>query len=914
MIASVAVLAAILGVVSAPAASQSSGTVDWIDISYQKFVLPNGLTLIVHEDHKAPIIAFNVWYHVGSKNENPGKTGFAHLFEHLMFNGSENYNDDYFKPLQKIGATDLNATTSQDRTNYFETVPTSALDLVLWMESDRMGHLKGAINQAKLDEQRGVVFNEIRQGLNEPFGIPEELIIKGTYPPEHPYSWPVGGSIDDLNNAKLEDVHKWFETYYGPNNAVISLAGDIDPKTALEKITKYFGDIPPSPPITKHKVWIAKRGSVHRETVQDRVSQSRIYKIWNIPQWGSEEGNLLSLAGLILSSGETSRLHKRLVCDDQIATSIMAYAQLNEIGGTFTIMADAKQDVPLEKVEKALDEELVRFITVGPTVQELDRVKATLHANFIRRIERIGGFGGKSDILAMSEVYSGSPDAYKVNLKYADQATVESIKSTAAKWLSDGVYILEVHPYPHLVVQKGGVDRKTMPAVGPAPEANFPSLQRATLSNGLKIVLAERHSIPVVQLRLLIDAGFAADQFGFSGTSMLTMSMLAKGTARRTSFQISEELALLGAKLDAGSNLDVSFVSLVTLKEKIDQALDIYSDVILNPLFPELDFRRQQNLQIADIRREKDSPFKDVFRIFPPLLYGKKHAYSVPFTGTGYEETVANITRDDLIRYHKTWFKADHATLIIVGDVTLAEILPKLEKTFKGWEGGKTPDKNIASVSLPGTQRIYLIDKPEAHQSLVFAGLLSPSSSNPETIAIETMNLILGEDFISRINMKIREEKRWSYGANSKIFEARGQRPFTIMAPVQSDKTKETLLEINKELEGVLGQKPITENEYRNALSARILSLPGRWETMTAVMDSIADIVQYGLPEDIYQKYSSRIRNLSVSDLNRAAKTAIHPESITWIIIGDLAKIEPKIRELGYKDIYVIDEDGDFIR
>ncbi len=321
-----AVAALVIGLVVLAAPFLAAQTAK-IDIPYQKFTLDNGLTLIVHEDHKAPIVAFNVWYHVGSKNEVAGKTGFAHLFEHLMFNGSENYDDDYFKPMQKIGATDLNGTTNEDRTNYFENVPVSALDLVLWMESDRMGHLKGAISQAKLDEQRGVVQNELRQYANEPYSVTEDLILKGTYPPEHPYSWSVGGSIEDLNNAKLEDVHKWFSTYYGPNNAVVVVAGDIDAKTALEKVKKYFGDIPPSPPVARHSAWVAKRTGSHRQSVQDRVSQARLYKVWNIPGWGTECADKLDLVSSILADGKTSRLYKRLVYDDQLATSVSAYYQ-----------------------------------------------------------------------------------------------------------------------------------------------------------------------------------------------------------------------------------------------------------------------------------------------------------------------------------------------------------------------------------------------------------------------------------------------------------------------------------------------------------------------------------------------------------------------------------------------------------
>ena len=885
-----------------------------VDIPFQKFVLDNGLTLIVHEDHKAPIVAFNVWYHVGSKNEKPGKTGFAHLFEHLMFNGSENYNDDYFKPMQKVGATDLNGTTNEDRTNYFENVPVSALDLVLWMESDRMGHLKGAITQAKLDEQRGVVQNELRQGYNEPFGITEDLIVKGTYPPGHPYSWSVGGSIDDLNSGKLDDFQQWFTTYYGPNNAVIAIAGDIDAKTALDKVKKYFGDIPPSPPIARPTAWVAKMTGTHRESVQDRVAQARIYKFWNVPGWGTACADKLDLVSSILADGKTSRLYKRLVYDDQIASSVGAYINAREIAGQFAIQADAKPGVELAKLETAIDEELAKFLKDGPTAAELDRVKARRAADFIEGVERIGGFGGKSDLLASSMVYGGSPDAYKNTLKHIEDATVEALKESANHWLSDGVYVLEVHPYPALKAGPSAIDRKTMPAVGPAPQVTFPAVQRAVLSNGLKIMLAERHAIPVMHLSLMIDAGYASDQGVLPGTAALAMAMLDEGTAKRTSLQISDELAMLGASIGAGSNLDTSSVSLIALKDKLDPALDIYADVILNPAFPEADFQRLQKLQIARIDQEKASPFGMALRVFPKLIYGAGHPYAIPFTGSGYADTVAKLTRADLVKFHQTWFKPAGATLVVVGDVTMTEIKPKLEKLFQGWTGGKAPVKKITAVPLAAKSVIYIMDKPDAPQSMVVCGHPAPSSADPDNVAITTMNMILGGDFVSRINMNIREDKHWSYGAQSAIVGARGQRPFLVLAPVQSDKTKETMVEIKGELEGILGKKPITSDEYANAKNNIVLGLPGQWETMGAVLGSLEEIVEYGLPDDYYQKYPGLVQKLTIADLSKAAAKTVHPESLTWIIVGDRAKIEPKIKELGYKDVFVIDADGNVIK
>ncbi len=500
-----------------------------VEIPYKKFVLKNGLTLLVNEDHKAPIVAVNVWYHVGSKNEKPGKTGFAHLYEHLMFNGSEHFNDDYFKALEKVGATDLNGTTSEDRTNYFQDAPKDAFEFLLWMESDRMGHMTAAIDQAKLDEQRGVVQNEKRQYENQPYGIAEELITKGTYPPGHPYSWTVIGSMEDLNAASLEDVKEWFKTHYGAANATLVVSGDIDAQTAYEKVEKYFGAIPSGPPTTRQETWIAKRTGSHRQIAQDRVPQSRLYKIWNIPQYGTKTGDHLNLVSDVMASGKTSRLYKRLVYDDQIATSVSAYVDLSEIGGRFYIVATARPGASLAKMEKAIDEELARFLSKGPTSDELQRIKTQHIANFIRGVERIGGFGGKSDILAINQVFTGNAEHWKVMLTNIVEATAADLRNAAREWLSDGVYALEIHPFPQYETAKQDVDRSKVPFPSIKPEVKFPAMHRATLSNGLKILLAERHGNPQVDINLLVDAGFAADQFGSAGDSEVGHEHVGRG-------------------------------------------------------------------------------------------------------------------------------------------------------------------------------------------------------------------------------------------------------------------------------------------------------------------------------------------------------------------------------------------------
>ncbi|HLZ14339.1 MAG TPA: pitrilysin family protein [Candidatus Acidoferrum sp.] len=897
-----AVAFVLLAAVAAPAQE--------VDIPYQKFVLDNGLTVLVHEDHKAPIVAVNTWYHVGSKNEKPGKTGFAHLFEHLMFGGSEHSKDRYIDTMERIGATDLNGTTNGDRTNYFENVPTSALDLTLWLESDRMGHLLGSFDEKTLTLQRGVVQNEKRQGENQPYGVTRQLITQNTYPAGHPYSWTTIGEMADLDAASMNDVKEWFRTYYGPSNVVLVLAGDIDLKTAKEKVQKYYGDIPPGPPVNHQAVWIAKLSGTHRQTVQDRVPQARIYKIWNVPQFGSAEGDYLDLVSDILSSGKSSRFYKRLVYDDQIATDANAFVNLAEIGGQFRVQATARPGQDLKQVEKELDEELARFLKDGPTEDELARVKSQYEANFIRGIERIGGFGGKSDRLAQGQVFVGNADAYKTQLKRVHEATAEDLKAAANKWLSDGVYVLEVTPFPDFKAEANGADRSKMPTPGAPPELKLPKLQRSTLSNGLKVILAERHEVPLVNFTLAFDAGYAADQLASPGTSSMAMALLTGGTKTMNALQISDREELLGAQISAGSNLDLSTVHLSSLKSKLDDSLALYADVVLNPSFPQSDFDRQQKQTLAGIKREENSPVAAALRVMPGLLYGADHAYGNPLTGSGTSASVAKMTRDDLVKFHDAWFKPNNATLIIVGDTTLGEVTPKLEKLFAGWKSGNVPKKTVKTVNLPAKSTVYLIDKPGAQQSVIVAGVIAPPQGNPKEIAIEAMNDGLGGNFGARLNMNLREDKHWSYGASMRFWDARGQRPYLALAPVQTDKTKESLVEMNKEFHDVVGSRPLSQEELEKVQANETLSLPGSRETQNAVGGSIVDLVQFGLPDDYYETYAGKVRALKTTDLADAAHQVVHPDQLTWVIVGDRAKIEAGVKELNLGELKYLGADG----
>jgi zinc protease len=885
-----------------------------IDIPYKKFVLDNGLTLVVHEDHKAPIVAFNVWYHVGSKNEPQGKNGFAHLFEHLMFTGSENNRDKFDVMIESIGGTDANGTTNNDRTNYFEDVPTSGLDKILWAESDRMGYLLGSVDSSRLEEQRGVVENEKRQDENQPYAIADELTAHATFPAGHPYSWTVIGEKKDLDSASLSDVKEWFRSYYGPNNVTVVIAGDVNTDTVYEKVKKYFGAIPACPPIAKQSAWVAKMTGIHYQTAQDRVPQIRILKTWNTPQWGTADDAYLNLLSDILTDGKTSRLYKRLVYDDQLSNNIYSYVDDREIASQFTIGCDVKPEYSKGKIDSTINQELQKVLTQGVTVAELERAKTNYFSSFVKGMERIGGFGGTSDILAQSQSFGGSPDYYKKIQEWIKNATPDDIKKAAVEWLSDGEYVLNIVPYGNYSVGDSIANRKQQPPLGAPAIVKFPDVKQFTLSNGLKVALVERNSVPVLDMSLMVDAGYAADQFGKPGLSSLTMSMMQEGTKTRTALQLSDDLANLGASLYTYSDLDNSYIYMSVLKPNLDESLNLFTDVLFNPSFPEKNFERVQKEQLLNIKQEQSQPFAMGLRILPRLLYGEGHAYSNSFTGSGTEASVKAITRDDLVKFHDTWFTPNNAILVVVGDIKADELKTKLENSFGSWKKQNVPEKNLKDVAIAAQPSVYVIDKPGALQSIIFAAEISPSAKDPDYEKIQMMNRILGGEFTSRINMNLREDKHWAYGAGSVNVDTKGPGFFVAYAPVQTDKTKESMVEIQKELTQYVGDKPATEAEFGKVQKNAVMQLPGRWETNDAVLSTLQNTIEYERGLDYLNNYPTMLQQMTLTDIQNAATKVVKPKNLTWVIVGDKSKIEAGIKELNLGTIKYIDTEGNEVK
>lgn len=883
-----------------------------MDIPYEEFTLDNGLRVIVHTDRKAPIVAVNVWYHVGSKNEPEGRSGFAHLFEHLMFQGSENYDDEYFKPFEQVGATGQNGTTSFDRTNYFQNVPTTALDMALWMESDRMGHFLGAITQERLDEQRDVVKNEKRQRYGQPYGQAWERLFEASFPQGHPYSWMPIGSMEDLDAATLDDVKDWFQTWYGPNNAVLVLAGDIDVPTAKEKANRYFGDIPAGPPLSRPEQWVAPRTESTREVMHDRVAQARVYRAWNIGNYGTAEADYLALAAQILGGSASSRLQARLVHEEQLVSNVFANAMPLELSGMFMIVATVKDGVDPAQVEAVIDEELAKFLDKGPTRAELAQAKTRFRANFVRGVERVGGFGGKSDVLAGCAVYTGDPGCFRASAERIESASAADVRTAARQRLGQGDHTLTILPFPPHATVATDVDRSQgVPQVDEFPQVTFPALERATLENGIEVVLAERREIPVVQVQLSFDAGYAADVGRKLGTASFTMSMLDEGAGKRGALELAAAIESEGAMIGAGAGLDSATVYLNALKDRLDPSLALFADVALRPRFGEDEIERVRRQWLAGIAQEKTRPQSIAYRLLPPLLYGEGHAYAIPFTGSGTEEAITSLDRDDLVAFHRDWLRPDNARFIVVGDISMEEIVPLLEKHFGDWEAPATPRpvKNVTTVARPDRPRVYLVDQPGSPQANILAGLLVAPAADEDSLEFDLANGIFGGTFTSRINMNLREDKGWSYGVRSSASDTEGQRPWILSAPVDIARTGDAMRELITEIEAFTGDRPAEPEELEKIRANRVRSLPGRYETASAVLGAVSEIERYGWPDDHVVREQRRIETMSLAEV-RAAARALDADALTWVVVGDLEQIEPQVRALDLGEVVVLDADG----
>lgn len=917
--------------VEAPAASAArpaplSELVAGVDIPYESFTLANGLTVLVHTDRKAPIVGVTTYYRVGSKHEPRGRTGFAHLFEHLMFGGSENV-ENFDIPLEAAGSTPTNGSTWYDRTNYVETLPTGALDRALMMESDRMGYLLGAVTQDKLDKQRGVVQNEKRQGDNQPYGLTQYVIGEGLLPVGHPYRHSTIGSMADLEAADLADVRKWFKDNYGPNNVVLVLTGDIDVATARPKVEQWFGAIPRGPEIAPVEAPVVTLAAPVTREMTDQVPVVRITRAWTGPGINHPDAVALQVGMYVLGGLASSRLDNALVRGDELAVRVSAGSQQHEQLSFLQASMDVKPGEDRAAAQARFDQVIAAFLAEGPTQDELNRAATQIVSGQIGALERVGGFGGKGSALAEGLLYSDDPAYYKKALAEVAALTPARVQAAMRSWLARPPLTVAVVPGERTedgarmggwgdeaTVQARAPDaKKPVPPIKSGPPREippiaevaalpFPALERATLSNGIPVLLARRTAVPKVTVNLRFDAGYAVDTPAEAGTHSLMVEALEEGTRTRNATQIAEDQERLGADIATGTGLDSSDVTLTALSANLAPSLELMADIVRNPAFAEGDVARVKDQRLAAIGQQLASPQGIASRALLPLVYGEDHPYG-KVGAAGLTTAIQGVTPDRLAAEHRRWFRPDTAALTVVGDVTMAELLPRLEAAFGKWAADRSarPTKNLEIATPPAKPRLVVIDRPNSPQSVVYAGRVLPVSGTTRDLeALDLANEVLGDGFLSRLNALIREEKGWSYGVRSGVSAPQGPRLLTVAAPVQADRTGDSIALILETMNAfATGKSGVDPTELNRVTDGNIRGLPNRFETNGQVLGALLGMQARGLPDDYYTELASTYRALGASALDAAAKQYLAGSDLAIVVVGDRKVIDPQLAKLG---------------
>ncbi len=909
MFAFVYILGLILSGLAPIASAQQQ---DLPEIKLEKYTLANGLQVIFHEDKKLPAVNVNLWYHVGSKNEKPGRTGFAHLFEHMMFQGSKHVEGEFLSLAERAGANlqtgGVNGTTNNDRTNYFETVPSESLEYALWLESDRMAFLLDAMTEEKLNNQREVVKNEKRQGENQPYGRAFSIIFEELFPAGHPYAHSVIGSMEDLSAASLDDVKEFFRTYYTPNNATLAIVGNFDPVKAKALIQKYFGPIAAGPALERPKLYPVTLDAEKRVAVSDRVPQSRVYRVYPATAYFQADEAALDTVASVLADGKTSRLYKSLVYEKQLASDVNAFNYSLESAGAFFIIATARPGHTLAELEAAIDDEIRTLATEGPTSDEIESAKAKRELGYVDGLQRIGGFGGKADIINTYNTYLGSPDHFAEDIARYRKVTQADVRSATAKYLDTTKrLVVSYEPETSGRADAQEFDRKP-PAFGERASFATPVPKTKTLANGLTVVAVERHELPTVSVSLVTKTGAAVDPAGKPGTAWMTAEMLDEGTASRSALQLSAELDRLGSTLFTGGGTESSTVSIGSLSRNLEPTMSIMADVALRPSFPAEELERQRLQRLDAIVQEEQNPAAAAGLTFPKLVYGADHPYGHPVAGTA--ASIKALTVAELKAFHEANYRPNSSALIFVGDVTLDQAVALAEKQFGAWAKGTPAKITLPDVKGPTETVVYLMDRQDAPQSQIRIGALGLSRTSPDYYAVEVMNTILGGAFASRLNLNLREDKGYSYGAfNGFTFRSLGGH-WASTAGVKTDVTKESLVEFQKELRGITGERPVTADEMAQAKSNLIRGFAQRFETNGQVAGEIGTIWVYGLPLETLGKYESTIDAITPEQVAAAAKKYIDPGKTVILIVGDRSKIEESVRSLNLGKIVVIGADG----
>ncbi len=914
---------------SALQAAAKAGPSDLPKLAFETYTLTNGLKVILHQDHRLPLVAVNLWYHVGPANEEAGRTGFAHLFEHMMFQGSKYVpGDELIKLLEAAGATDINGTTDFDRTNYFETLPSNQLDLGLWLESSRMGWLLDKMDQASLTNQQDVVRNERREGVeNQPYGIVDETLYHTLFPKGHPYYADVIGSHQDIQAAKLEDVKKFFKLYYAPNNASLAIVGDFDPAATKSLVEKYFGTLKRGPAVPAIKATTQPITSERRAVVTDRVELPRVYMAWFTPSVYRPGDADADVAAEILGGGKSGRLYKKLIYEKQIAQDVNVQNQSLLLGSILQISATARPGHSIAEIETALDEELAKFRADGPAPEEVERARNRIETRIIQGLETLGGFGGVADLLNRYNHYLGTPDYLSKDIQRYRETTPESVKKIAQQYLKNDARVV-VHGIPgeqslgpevptpkaEKVAAGTGAEsingdepwRKETPKAGPAKVLKLPVPQSFQLANGLTVILSERPGLPVVAANLVVRSGSDSNPPEKPGLANFAVAMLDEGAATRNALQIADEVAKLGGTLGTGSSMDSSYVTARSLKKNFAALLGIVADVVLRPSFPEEEIERERKIRLGSLVQESGNPGIIASRVTAASLYGPQHPYG--FREIGTEQGIKSIKREDMLGFWKQNFVPNNAALVVAGNISAAELKSLAEKAFAGWQQG-TPAHPALGNPATTKARLILVDKPGAPQTELRVVRIGAPRSSPDYASLSVMNNILGGLFSSRINMNLREEHGYTYGAFSEFVFRRSAGPFLVGSGVRTDVTAASVSEAMKEIKGMVDGLPTAE-EMNRSRDSLVRSIPGDFETSASAARSYSNIYVYDLGLDYYSKYPAKIMGVTPANVQAVAKKYFVPGELIVIAVGDRAKIEAELSKLNLGQTEIRDVDG----
>jgi len=901
------------------------------EIKYQKFTLPNGLTVMTHEDHRLPLVSVDLWYHVGPLNEKPGRTGFAHLFEHMMFEGSEHVGAKaHIRDVEAAGATDVNGTTDFDRTNYFETMPSNQLELALWLESDRMGFLMEGLDRQKLINQKDVVRNERRQGEGRPYDVADEEVYHQLFPKGHPYYGDVIGSHADVESTRIADVRDFHQQFYTPNNASIAIAGDFDAAKLKAMLEKYFGPIPRGPAVEPVTVVTPPITSQRRATITDTVRLERLTVAWLTPPAFTPDAYSSRSALYALGMAKASRLDQTLVYKSQTAQSVTCRVQELKLAGVAECSITAKPGVKLEDLEATFWDEVAKLQKDGPTDEEVEAAKATELTQKISGLQRLGGFGGVADTLDRYNQYTGDPGFLTKDVKMTDDVTAASTKAAAIKYLTKdsavvvycvpGKKVLDdvprspadtdadvklVNPYtPEFETAQDW--RKTQPQPGPAPELHLPVPTEFKLENGLKVLLVEDHALPVVTAEIVSRAGSVDNPQDKSGLATLTAEVMGDGTSSRSLTQLAEDQESIGTMIGTSAGMDNSTVSMGLLTYHLDKGMELLSDVVQHPAFRAEDFDRRRKQRLLRISQETDNVQNMALRVGPKLLFGDQ-PYGMASSGTA--ESVNSFTASDISGFYSGHYVPGDSALVLAGDLTRAEAEKLAKQYFGNWSGTAAPAVSVPAASAPPATHVVIVDKPGAPQTMLAAFGFGVPANSPDADALDVLNYTLGGSFGSRINMNLREEHGYTYGAQTVFREYRESGAFFSVALVRTDVTAPAAKEMMKEIRN-FPVNPSTEAELNDAKESSIRSLPGDFETTSAIAGAISSIFVYDYPLDHYAALPAKYQAITQADIARVAKQYLHPDQLIVLAAGDRSKIEAPLKDAGVGPVEVRDING----